>query len=65
MSNENPHAPSEKVPAAINKYAKIANRYADRGTVARTKIAEINGLSGPENVMIGNGTSKVYDMMLK
>ena len=56
MSNENPHAPSEKVPAAINKYAKIANRYADRGTVARTKIAEINVLSGPENLMIGNGT---------
>ena len=63
MSNENPHAPSEKVLETINKYAKIANRYADQGTVVRAKIAEINGMDGPENVMIGNGTSEVYDMM--
>ena len=27
MSNENPNEPSEKVLEAINKYAKIANRY--------------------------------------
>ncbi len=63
MSNENPFPPSKKVMEAINKYAKVANRYADQGTAVRTKIAEINGLDGPENVLIGNGSSEVYDMV--
>ena len=63
MSNENPHQPSEKVLEAINKYGKIANRYTDAGGIVRAKIAEMNGLTGPENVMLGNGTSEVYDMM--
>ena len=63
MSNENPNEPSEKVLEAINKYAKMANRYSDQGMVVRSKIAELNSLHGPENVMIGNGTSEIYDMM--
>jgi histidinol-phosphate aminotransferase len=63
MSNENPHEPSARVLEAINKYAKMANRYSDQGMVVRSKIAELNSLHGPENVMIGNGTSEVYDMM--
>jgi len=63
MSNENPHEPSPKVLEAINKYARIANRYPDQGLVVRSKIAEINGLDGPENVLLGNGTSEVYDMI--
>jgi len=63
MSNENPHPPSEKVLAAINEYAKLANRYADQGTAVRTKIAEINGLDGPGNVLLGNGSSEIYDMI--
>ena len=63
MSNENPNEPSEKVLEAINKYARIANRYSDQGLVVRNKIAEINNFHGPENVMIGNGTSEIYDMI--
>jgi len=65
MSNENPHKPSEKVLEAINKYAKMANRYPDQGMVVRSKIAELNNLPGPENVMVGNGTSEIYDMILR
>lgn len=65
MSNENPHNPSEKVLEAINKYAKMANRYPDQGMVVRGKIAELNNLPGPENVMVGNGTSEIYDMILR
>ena len=65
MSNENPHPPSDKVQAAIEKYGKMANRYPDQGTVVRSKIAEINGLPGPENVMIGNGSSEVYDNIFR
>jgi histidinol-phosphate aminotransferase len=63
MSNENPNPPSEKVLAAINHYARMANRYPDQGLVVRGKIAEINRLDGPENVMLGNGSSEIYDMI--
>ncbi len=65
MSNENPLPPSEKVLEAIVKYGKMANRYPDQGLVVRSRIAEINGLEGPENVMIGNGSSEVFDMIFR
>ena len=65
MSNENPHPPSEKVMAAITKYGAIANRYPDQGLIIRSKIAEINGLDGPENVMLGNGSSEVFDNIFR
>ena len=65
MSNENPLPPSPKVLEAMCNYAKMANRYPDSGPVVRTKIAEINGLTGPENVMIGNGSCEVFDMIFR
>ena len=65
MSNENPHPPSEKVMDAITKYGAIANRYPDQGLIIRSKIAEINGLDGPENVMLGNGSSEVFDNIFR
>jgi len=65
MSNENPHPPSEKVQEAIRKYGAMANRYPDQGLVVRSKIAEINNLPGPENVMIGNGSSEVFDNIFR
>ena len=65
MSNENPHEPSPKVLEAITTYARMANRYPDQGLVVRSKIAEINGLDGPENVLIGNGSSEVFDMICR
>jgi len=65
MSNENPWEPSPKVLEAITKYAKIANRYPDQGLVIRSKLAEINGLEGPENVMMGNGSSEIFDMLFR
>jgi len=65
MSNENPNPPSEKVLETIVKYAKMANRYPDQGLVVRGKIAQINGLGGPENVMLGNGSSEVYDNIFR
>ena len=65
MSNENPNPPSEKVLEAINKYAKMGNRYPDQGLVIRSKIAAINGLNGPENVMLGNGSSEVFDNIFR
>ena len=65
MSNENPNPPSDKVLESMVKYAKMANRYPDQGLVVRTKIAEINGLDGPQDVMIGNGSSEVYDNIFR
>lgn len=65
MSNENPLPPSPKVLEAINKYGAMANRYPDQGIVVRTKIAEMNGLDGPENVVIGNGSSEIFDMIFR
>lgn len=65
MSNENPLEPSPKVLAAINEYARVANRYPDQGLVVRRKIAEINGFDGPEHVMIGNGSSEVFDVIFR
>ncbi len=65
MSNENPNAPSKKVLEAIMKYGAMANRYPDQGTVIRTKLAEMNGLEGPENVVLGNGSSEVFDNIFR
>lgn len=61
MSNENPNPPSPKVYEAIKKYGAMANRYPDQGTIVRSKIAQINGLDGPENVVLGNGSSEIFD----
>ena len=65
MHNENPYEPSPKVLEAINKYAKMGNRYPDQGSVVRSKIAEINGLDGPENVLLGDGSCEVVDMLFR
>ncbi|MDD2920665.1 MAG: histidinol-phosphate transaminase [Anaerolineales bacterium] len=65
MSNENPLPPSQKVLDAMVKYAKMANRYPDQGLVVRSKIAEMNDVDGPANVMIGNGSSEVYDNIFR
>jgi len=65
MSNENPNPPSDKVLETIIKYARMANRYPDQGLVVRGKIAQINGLDGADNVMLGNGSSEVYDNIFR
>ncbi|HET7012130.1 MAG TPA: histidinol-phosphate transaminase [Anaerolineales bacterium] len=63
MSNENPNPPSPKVLEAIRTYGQIAHRYPDQGLVVRSKIAELNGLAGPANVVLGNGSSEIYDLI--
>ncbi len=63
MSNENPFPPADSVVKAIEEFAKKGNIYADQGTITRAKIAELNGLAGAENVLLGNGSSEVYDMI--
>jgi len=65
MSNENPNPPSDKVLEAIHRYGEMSNRYPDQGMVVRSKIAEINNLDGPENIMLGNGSSEVFDNIFR
>ena len=65
MSNENPNPPSPHVMAAIEKYGAMANRYPDQGLVVRARIAADNGLAGPQNVLLGNGSSEVFDMVFR
>jgi histidinol-phosphate aminotransferase len=65
MHNETPLEPSKKVLEAVNKYAKLANRYPDSAKVLRQKIADINGLEDHENVLIGNGSCEVVDMIFR
>ncbi|OGG06431.1 hypothetical protein A3D05_04600 [Candidatus Gottesmanbacteria bacterium RIFCSPHIGHO2_02_FULL_40_24] len=65
MSNENPVPPSRKIIKTILKYSALANRYPDQGLSVRSKIAAINGLKGPENVVLGNGSSEIFDMIFR
>jgi histidinol-phosphate aminotransferase len=65
MHNENPWEPSPKVLEAINTYAKMGNWYPDQGLALRSKLAEINGLDGPENVLLGNGSCEIVDMIFR
>lgn len=65
MSNENPNPPSEAVLDAILQYGKMANRYADQGFKVREKLAQMNDMPGIENVLLGNGSSEVFDMLIR
>ncbi len=65
MSNEHPLPPSKSVREAIDKYGAIGNRYPDAGAVVRTMIAQINDLDGSENVLLGNGSNEVLEMIIR
>ena len=65
MHNETPLTPSKKVLDAVKEYAELSNRYPDSGKLLRQKIADINGLEGHENVLLGNGSCEVVDMIFR
>jgi len=65
MSNEYPLPPAESVREAIEKYGAIGNRYPDAGAVVRSYIGELNGLDGPENVLLGNGSNETLEMAIR
>jgi len=65
MSNENPIPPSQKVIDAIQKYGEMANRYPDQGSVIRKKLADMNGLEDEKNVVLGNGSSEIFDNIFR
>jgi len=64
MSNENPQPPSVAVTEAILDAIKMGNRYPDPGNRLRQKLAEANGCT-KENVLLGNGSTEVIDIVLR
>ncbi len=65
MSNEFPLPPAESVRDAIDKYGAIGNRYPDAGAIVRSYIAKLNGLDGPEYVLLGNGSNETLEMAIR
>ena len=50
---------------AIMNYGAMSNRYPDQGLLLRGKIAAMNGLEGPEHVVLANGSSEAFDMIYR
>jgi len=64
MSNENPMPPAEAVTEAILEATKMGNRYPDPGNRLRQSLADLNGCK-KENVLLGNGSTDVIDIILR
>jgi histidinol-phosphate aminotransferase len=64
MSNENPIPPSEAVLDAILEAGRMGNLYPDTGPKLRQKLGEAAGL-GADNVMLGNGSTDVLNVILE
>ncbi len=64
-SNENPLGTSPKALAAIRKAVTTVNRYPDsQGYYLKKKLADILSLS-PENIVLGNGSDELIDVIIK
>lgn len=64
MSNENPLPPSERVLRAMREASSRSNLYPHSGYELRKRVAEPWGL-GPENVILGNGSTEIIDIILR
>jgi histidinol-phosphate aminotransferase len=66
MSNENPWPPSEAVMDAAMQAARKGNLYPGSGEDLRRMLAEREGIGlGPENVVLGNGSTDVIDFVIR
>ncbi len=65
-SNENPLGPSPKAIEAIKRGLKELHRYPEAsGIELRQKLAQRFGLRGPEQVVLGNGSNEIIDLLLR
>ncbi len=65
-SNENPLGPSPKALEAIKEELPYLHRYPEAsGLELRSLLAERFGLSGPEEVVLGNGSNEVIDLLVR
>jgi histidinol-phosphate aminotransferase len=66
MSNENPWPPSESVIEAALEAARQGNLYPGSGAELRRMLAEREGIGlGPDNVVLGNGSTDIIDFVVK
>jgi histidinol-phosphate aminotransferase len=66
MSNENPWPPSESVIEAALEAARQGNLYPGSGEELRRLLAEREGIGlGPDNVVLGNGSTDIIDFVVK
>ncbi len=64
-SNENPLAPSERVQKAIVAALQHGNRYPDgSGFYLRQALAKKHGFT-PENVVLGNGSNELIELLVR
>ena len=65
-SNELSFGPLPEAEAALNEAVRRANRYPDRNAAAlRAEISTANPGCGPENILVGNGSSEVLLNLLQ
>jgi len=64
-SNENPYGPAPKAIAAIRKYASGVHRYPDDDAEElKIALAEKHHAK-PENILLGNGSNEVLEMIIR
>jgi histidinol-phosphate aminotransferase len=64
-SNENPRPPHPKIVAAVTAAMTEANRYPPSGSPALTRaLASQHGVT-PEEVMVGNGSNEIIDLLVR
>ncbi|MFQ5581411.1 MAG: histidinol-phosphate transaminase [Mariprofundaceae bacterium] len=64
-SNENPYGPPPKALAAIQKAAGEAHRYPDGDcTELKQALAGKHGIK-PENILLGNGSNEVLELLIR
>lgn len=65
-SNENPLGPSPRALAVLKEELSQLHRYPEAsGIELRTLLAERFDLSGPEEVVLGNGSNEVIDLLVR
>jgi histidinol-phosphate aminotransferase len=64
-SNENPRGPHPKIIEAVDEAVRSANRYPLSGSPALTRaLAEFHGVT-PGEVMVGNGSNEIIDLLVR
>ncbi len=64
-SNENPYGPAPKAVEAIRRYAGNVHRYPDaHAGELKTALAEKHRVR-PENILLGNGSNEVLEMIIR
>lgn len=64
-SNENNFGPSPKVIAALNKAASCVNTYPYKDVLLREALAKYCGNYSADDVILGNGSDELIDLILK